>query len=48
MKFFGEVETYRHTLDFAVPVTAPAEVTRFELTVIFQGCADIGVCYPPT
>jgi len=47
-EFFGEVETYRHTLDFALPVTAPAEVTRFELTVIFQGCADIGVCYPPT
>jgi thiol:disulfide interchange protein DsbD len=47
-EFFGEVETYRHSLDFALPVTAPAEITRFELTVIFQGCADIGVCYPPT
>jgi len=47
-EFFGEVETYRNGLDFAVPVTAPAEITRFELTVISQGCADIGVCYPPT
>jgi thiol:disulfide interchange protein DsbD len=47
-EFFGEVETYRDTLVFALPVSAPAELQRFELTVISQGCADIGVCYPPT
>ncbi len=47
-EFFGEVETYRHELAFALPVSAPADVTHFELTVISQGCADIGVCYPPT
>jgi len=46
-EFFGEVETYRHELVFDLPVKAPAEVTQFELTVISQGCADIGVCYPP-
>ncbi|WP_227815441.1 protein-disulfide reductase DsbD [Nitrogeniibacter aestuarii] len=46
-EFFGEVETYRHELVFNLPVKAPADVTQFELTVISQGCADIGVCYPP-
>jgi len=45
--FFGEVETYRHELVFSLPVKAPPEITQFELTVISQGCADIGVCYPP-
>jgi len=45
-EFFGEVETYRHELVFALPVKAPPEVTQFELTVISQGCADIGVYYP--
>ncbi|WP_323001488.1 protein-disulfide reductase DsbD [Denitromonas sp.] len=47
-EFFGEVETYRDELIFTLPVKAPADVRQFELTVISQGCADIGVCYPPT
>lgn len=47
-EFFGEVETYRKALIFTLPVQAPAEVRQFQLTVISQGCADIGVCYPPT
>ncbi|TVT47359.1 MAG: protein-disulfide reductase DsbD [Denitromonas halophila] len=47
-EFFGEVETYRDELIFTLPVQAPADVRQFELTVISQGCADIGVCYPPT
>ncbi|KAA3651689.1 MAG: protein-disulfide reductase DsbD [Proteobacteria bacterium] len=47
-EFFGEVETYRDKLIFTLPVQAPAGVSQFELTVISQGCADIGVCYPPT
>ncbi|MCZ4306215.1 protein-disulfide reductase DsbD [Zoogloeaceae bacterium G21618-S1] len=47
-EFFGEVETYRDELIFTLPVQAPADVRHFELTVISQGCADIGVCYPPT
>lgn len=46
-EFFGEVEIYRHELIFDLPVKAPPGITRFELTVISQGCADIGVCYPP-
>lgn len=48
-EFFGEVETYRHALAVQIPVraasgTMPAEV---ELNATFQGCADVGVCYPP-
>lgn len=46
--FFGEVEVYRGKLSFTVPVTAPPDVREFDLTVVSQGCADIGVCYPPT
>lgn len=46
--FFGEVEVYRGELVFTLPVSAPAEVRQFDLTVVSQGCADIGVCYPPT
>lgn len=47
-EFFGEVETYRDELIFTLLVKAPADVRQFQLTVISQGCADIGVCYPPS
>jgi thioredoxin:protein disulfide reductase len=46
--YFGEVEVYRGDLRFTVPVSAPPGVREFELTVVSQGCADMGVCYPPT
>ncbi len=46
--FFGEVETYRGSLSFLVPVEPPAGSAAIKLSVTSQGCADIGVCYPPT
>jgi thiol:disulfide interchange protein DsbD len=46
-EFFGKVETYRRHLRFTLPVEAPASIKEFKLTVTSQGCADIGVCYPP-
>lgn len=45
--FFGDVETYRGRFRIRLPFTAPAGVTRVELRVRSQGCADVGVCYPP-
>jgi thiol:disulfide interchange protein DsbD len=44
-EFFGTVETYRRQVVIRVPVEEGAE--RLKLTVTSQGCADIGVCYPP-
>lgn len=47
-EFFGDIETYRSQVVVEVPVTrsagAPAD---FQLKASSQGCADIGVCYPP-
>jgi thiol:disulfide interchange protein len=45
-EFFGAVETYRGRLVASLPGTAGAASAQFKVT--FQGCADIGVCYPPT
>ena len=42
---FGEVEIYRGTLAFTVPITAGQPPFTLQLTS--QGCADIGICYPP-
>jgi thiol:disulfide interchange protein DsbD len=47
-EFFGEVETYRKQVAIEIPVIRePGAATSFELKVTSQGCADIGVCYPP-
>ena len=47
-EFFGEVETYRDSLTVRVPITVlPAGMDRIELKARSQGCADVGVCYPP-
>jgi len=43
-EFFGEMEIYRKDLRFRIPVQGEG---RFDLKVISQGCADVGVCYVP-
>ena len=46
--FFGDVQTYRGTQRFVLPVAgAGTQTPRFTLKAVSQGCADIGVCYPP-
>ncbi|MCW8963947.1 MAG: protein-disulfide reductase DsbD [Gammaproteobacteria bacterium] len=47
-EFFGEVETYRGDVTIKVPYTVTGKApASFTLTAISQGCADLGVCYPP-
>jgi thiol:disulfide interchange protein DsbD len=46
-EFFGRVETYRGDIRVRIPVTLPPGSGAFNLKADFQGCADIGVCYPP-
>jgi thiol:disulfide interchange protein DsbD len=43
--FEKDVEVYRNEVVIRLPVTADAP---FTLTVSSQGCADKGLCYPPT
>lgn len=42
--YFGEVETYRDTLEVRLPILKPG---RFDVGITWQGCADAGLCYPP-
>ena len=46
-EFFGKVETYRQEVVILLPFTAPAGLDSVTLKATSQGCADIGVCYPP-
>lgn len=44
-EFFGKVETHRGLLVIKLPLTRPS--AHMTLKAVSQGCADIGVCYPP-
>lgn len=45
---FGEVETYRHNVTIKIPVTLNGPTPEaIDLKVTYQGCADLGICYPP-
>ncbi len=47
-EFFGRVETYRGTLVVKLPLSTPITGRTLVLAADSQGCADVGVCYPPT
>ena len=47
-QFFGNVETYRGTVVVKLPLGGAAPGQSVVLTADSQGCADVGVCYPPT
>ena len=44
-EFFGQIETLRHEVTARIPYKGSA--TTLDLHTGYQGCADIGVCYPP-
>jgi len=46
-EFFGDVEVYYDSLNVVVPVSRPADASRLDIAVSYQGCADAGLCYPP-
>jgi len=47
-EYFGEMEVYYHDLLARLPVERRgAGVTSLALDVVYQGCADAGLCYPP-
>ncbi len=47
-EFFGRVETYRGRVVVRIPVERAAPGQSLTLRADSQGCADVGVCYPPT
>ena len=45
--FFGPVETYRGEVVVRLALAAAAPGSTVTVTAESQGCADLGVCYPP-
>lgn len=46
-QFFGKVETWRSQVAVRLQLAAPAPGSAVTVTAESQGCADIGLCYPP-
>jgi thioredoxin:protein disulfide reductase len=46
-RYFGHQQIYRDALRFTIPLKS-ALAKPATLIVTHQGCADMGVCYPPT
>lgn len=45
-EFFGRVETFRNDVEGIIE-NVVADGDRITLQLRYQGCADIGICYPP-
>jgi len=44
----GDVAVYTHAIDLSIPLLRNnTNATEISLSSRFQGCADIGICYPP-
>ena len=43
-EFFGDVEVFYEQLDVSSTVTTSLE--KFHVLVTYQGCAEVGLCYP--
>lgn len=46
-EFFGKQVIYRDMARVGVPVTFAGAAQDFDVKVKLQGCADVGLCYPP-
>ena len=46
-EFFGKVETYRGKVAIDIPLNRTGSAKSLVLDITSQGCADMGICYPP-
>ncbi len=45
--FFGEMEIFRGKLQIDLPIVSNGGQQQLQVEAGSQGCADIGICYPP-
>jgi len=46
--YFGEQEVFRHTFKVTAPLSGAKAGDMVALKLKWQGCADAGLCYPPS
>jgi thiol:disulfide interchange protein DsbD len=47
-EYFGRQIVYRSRVSVPIPVELAGKSREFDLQLKLQGCADAGLCYPPT
>ena len=47
-EYFGEQEVFRNTFKVTAPLKGAKVGDTFALKLKWQGCADAGLCYPPS
>jgi len=45
--YFGETEVYHHSIESTLLISNKTN-SAYIIKAVFQGCADAGLCYPPT
>jgi thiol:disulfide interchange protein DsbD len=46
-EFFGKVEIYHGHIAVDIPLTRTADSNTLNMKITSQGCAEMGICYPP-
>ncbi len=46
-EFFGRIETLRDEVRIVIPISRAGNAANWKFSATSQGCADIGVCFPP-
>lgn len=47
-EYFGEQSVFRDETNITLPYLSTTDLENVVLAINFQGCADMGLCYPPT
>ncbi len=45
---YGKTEVYHRFIEIKIPISETQDLKKLEVSVTYQGCADSGLCYPPT
>lgn len=46
-EFFGRIESLRDQVRIVIPISREGNAADWRFTASSQGCADVGVCFPP-
>lgn len=46
-KTLGKLESYKGSVEVSIKITGEPTSEPISLTSTYQGCADVGLCYPP-
>jgi len=46
-EYFGDIQVYHNNITVQIPVIGNLKGKKAEIELVYQGCAEAGLCYPP-